>query len=128
MFHNIARSFFYKRALYSGKYLINYRSLPKQLQYTNSNIAKFSRIDSKPLCIKITRSSKRSSEKKNVTVQDLLSLTPHDVEKELHRIKREFSGAFAEADYENALSYASDLELKISAVLGKRSVRRFKLD
>ena len=57
-----------------------------------------------------------------VALKDLMNLTPHDVEKELHRVRREVNTNVMKADYPAALDSANDYVAKISLAMGKNNV------
>ncbi len=70
----------------------------------------------------IYRSLSRSSNDSLATLEELLLMTPHDVEKELHKIKRKMSSLFQASDYPAALECVRDLEVKVNAIMGKKNV------
>ena len=73
--------------------------------------------------ISIIHNSKRLYRQfSGVTIKDLMSLTPHDVEKELHRVRREVNTNVMKADYPAALDSANDYVAKISLAMGKNNV------
>ena len=73
--------------------------------------------------ISIIHNSKRLYRQfSGVALKDLMSLTPHDVEKELHRVRREVNTNVMKADYPAALDSANDYVAKISLAMGKNNV------
>lgn len=57
-----------------------------------------------------------------MSIEDFLALSHHDVEKELHKIKRTMNNFYTKAKYEEFLDCANDFEQKVSAVMGKENV------
>ena len=74
--------------------------------------------------ISIIHNSKRLLHRQfsGVALKDLMNLTPHDVEKELHRVRREVNTNVMKADYPAALDSANDYVAKISLAMGKNNV------
>ena len=57
-----------------------------------------------------------------MSMEDFMTLSHHDVEKELHKIKRTMNNFYTKAKYEEFLDCATDFEQKVSAVMGKENV------
>jgi hypothetical protein len=76
--------------------------------------------------VSLSFNSKRfaHSEKDDIllTLNQMLELSPLDVEKELHRSRRKLARLFKVANYPAFLECAQDMEVKVTTIMGKKNV------
>lgn len=66
--------------------------------------------------------STNDNEETILSLNEILQLSPLDVEKELHKSRRKLARLFKVANYPAALECAQDMELKVTTIMGKKNV------
>lgn len=64
----------------------------------------------------------QKEEENILTLNEILELSPLDVEKELHKSRRKLARLFKMANYPAALECAQDMEIKVTTIMGKKNV------